>query len=179
MVATFVQNMATDDVEDTEYVAEPGGDYQCCDAGDPVATWWRGAPARYFASGAAVRRAVLVGMFVNAFARDCECRIVVLGRRRNPVASDAGWCETGGSVANCGNLAGLLWLVAFFATVLGRRGLGELWSWWSMVDRAFVLALWVSVMVNILLVLALLAFHRDAPAVSHRPWVIAFGSGSS
>ncbi|HEV7975148.1 hypothetical protein [Amycolatopsis sp.] len=71
MVATFLESMATDAVEDAEYVAEFGKP-SWAEVVSVVALAVRlrlgggASSARYFAWGAAVRIVALVGLLVNA-----------------------------------------------------------------------------------------------------------------
>jgi hypothetical protein len=93
-----------------------------------------------------------------------------------------------------GNLAGLLWVGAYIAVVLGHRRVAGILGALAVVPGVvaaisataelvvnggpgFVGALWVNLLVNVLLVSALMAFHQDAPAVSRQPWLIALGVG--
>jgi hypothetical protein len=199
MVATFLQSMATDDVDGAEFVAEFGKP-NWAEVVSVMALAIRlrlggeGSSARYFAWGTAVRLVVLVGLLVNALLASASVELLFWD------AGSISWLPVPGGVSPAdplliaGNLAGLLWLVAFFATVFGHRRAAAIFGSLAVVPGivaavsatmewavnggpGFVLAMWVSVVVNILLMLALMAFHQDAAAVSHRPWLLALGVG--
>jgi hypothetical protein len=197
MVATFLEDMATDDVEDAEYVAEFGKP-SWAEIVSVVALAIRlrlgggASSARYLTWGAAVRIVALVGMLVNALLATASVELLFWD------AGSIAWLPVPGGVRPAdplpilGNLAALLWVGAFLAVVFGHRRIAGIFGVLAVVPGVvaaisatvelavnggpgFIGTLWVNLVVNVLLVSALLAFHRDAPAVSRRPWLITLG----
>lgn len=94
------------------------------------------------------------------------------------------------------SLAGLASLAAYLALVFGHRCAGQLLAVLAFVPVAtdtiattvdlaspggapaigFV-SVWSALLISTLPVLALAAFHRDAPPVPRRPWLVALGGG--
>jgi len=141
------------------------------------------APRRYFAWGQAVRGAVLAVMLAHAVWGLGQ--LVLFARSRHLI----GWLPPppGGFWPALGYAVGYAWIVVFvalvlvdyrtarviallvtaadLATVLHAQLAGLLvspfasWSYWVLLDLAPVLAM--------------AAFHRDAPPVARRPWLLA------
>jgi hypothetical protein len=150
-----------------------------------------GTPRRYFAWGQALRGAVLAMLLIHAAAGlDGLVSVFVPGNGRRPVpAPPATIAAAPGSLwpAIVWYAVGYVWIVIFVALVLGHyrvarvaavlaivpalvwllRGqlTGDLlspfgsWSYWFLSDLTPVLAM--------------AAFHRDAPPVARRPWLLA------
>jgi hypothetical protein len=150
-----------------------------------------GTPRRYFAWGQAVRGAVLAVLLVHAAAGlDGLVSAFIPGNDRRPVpAPPATMAGPPGSVwpATVWYAVGYVWIVIFVALILGHyrvarvtavlaivpalawllRGqlTGSLlspfasWAYWFLLDLAPVLAM--------------TAFHRDAPPAARRPWLLA------
>ena len=150
-----------------------------------------GTPRRYFAWGQAVRGAVLAVLLVHAaagldglvsvFLPASQYRIVPVPPATMAASPGGAWPAT------VWYLAGYVWIVAFVALVLGHYRAarviaalailpalvwllqGQLtgsllspfgsWAFWFLLDLAPVLAM--------------AAFHRDAPAAARRPWLLA------
>jgi hypothetical protein len=142
-----------------------------------------GAPRRYFAWGQAVRCAVLAVLLANAVWGLGQ--LVLLARSRHLI----GWLPPppGGFWPTLWYAVGYAWIVIFVALVLGNyraaRVIGVLvvaaglaavldgqltgnllspfasWAHWFLIDLAPVLAM--------------AAFHRDAPPAARRPWLLA------
>jgi hypothetical protein len=142
-----------------------------------------GAPRRYFAWGQAVRGAVLAVMLAHALWGLGE--VVLLARSRHLI----GWLPPppGGFWPAVSYGVGYAWIVVFVALAVGDyriarviAGLtvaadlatvlhGQLagilvspftsWAYWALIDCAPVLAM--------------AAFHRDAPPAARRPWLLA------
>ena len=200
MVAAFLDGWLTGDPELDEYisrVAWPGWAEAASVAGLAARLYLggTGAPRRYFAWGQAVRRAVLAVLLVHAvLAVDI---LVFLERGRRLV----GWLppppaslviSVSGGVWDMAYYAvSVAWIVIFVALALGHYrtarvlaalaivpGLAALiqapltgimpapfaaWPFWAMIDLAPVLAM--------------TAFHRDAPPAAPRPWLLALPVG--
>jgi hypothetical protein len=150
-----------------------------------------GTPRRYFAWGQALRGAVLVVLLIHAAAGlDGLVSVFVSGNGRRPVpVPPATMAGLPGTVwpATVWYAVGYVWIVIFVALVLGHyrvarvtavlavvpslvwllRGqlTGSLlspfasWSYWFLLDLTPVLAM--------------AAFHRDAPPPARRPWLLA------
>jgi hypothetical protein len=199
MVATFLESMATDDVEDAEYVAEFGKPSRA-EIGSVIALAVRlrlgsgASSARYFEWGAAVRIVALVGFLVNAFLATVSVELLFWDAGSIPWLPVPGGVRAADPLPILGSLAGLLWVVAFLAVVFGHRRVAGIFGSLAVVPGvvaavsataelvvdggpAFVGTLWMNFAVNVLLVSALMAFHQDAPVVSRRPWLIALGVG--
>jgi hypothetical protein len=180
MVAAFLESMATDDPEQADYLADYGRpSYSEVASVAGLAVRLRlgasGAPARYAAWGAAVRSAALAGLLTQAVIETTGA-----GER---LWLDGTW-----------QLAGLLWLPPFFAILLGHRQLARALALLAVLPTAVAtvqatavaatrgmhpaaVTLWCSLLVDLLLVLALAAFHENSPAVQARRWLVAFGAG--
>jgi hypothetical protein len=142
-----------------------------------------GAPRRYFAWGQAVRGAVLAVLLLHALWGLGQ--VVLFARSRHLI----GWLPPppGGFWPTVSYALGYAWIVVFVALVLGdyrvarviavsvvAADLGTVlhaqltgtlvspfasWAYWVLIDLAPVLAM--------------AAFHRDAPPIARRPWLLA------
>jgi hypothetical protein len=206
MVAAFLDSVATNDSDDAEYLAEYGWPSRS-EMASVVALAVRlrlpalrlrlatpGAPPRYAASGEGVRRAVLALLLVHAaFAMvGLGATLWLLGKVPWAPLAPAEWTQTGlmqrGYITF--TLLGLAWPVAYLALVLGYRRVGQ-WSASAAVasdvvheiervvfgEARSVVAIAANVLFGGLLLVALLAFHRDTPAIRGRWWLISFGVG--
>jgi hypothetical protein len=195
MVAAFLDGWLTGDPEADEYIAKaaaPGWAEVASVAGLAVRLYLGGAsaPRRYFARGQAVRHAVLVVILVHAVrAVDGFVRLAWAHRLLGVPAPPAsmGAAPAGGIWPTTFYEVGYAWIVVFVLLVLGRyraariiavlaivpdlvallqaQSSGSLQTPWG--DWAFWLLLDLSP------VLAMAAFHRDAPPVARRPWLLA------
>jgi hypothetical protein len=198
MVAAFLDSWLTGDPDTDECVLE-----FCKPAWQEVASvvllaarlylGGAGAPRRYFAWGQAVRGAVLALLMVHAVRGLDGLRLVFLARGRHPLgivpAPPAVMAPAPGIAWPAGvwYVAGYAWIVIFVALVLGHYraarvlaviaavldlvwlNLGQLtgallspygsWAFWILHDLAPVVAM--------------AAFHRDAPPVARWPWLLA------
>jgi len=188
MVATFLDSWLTGDPETDEAVLKfcrPSLPEVASVAGLAARLYLggAGAPRRYFAWGQAVRGAVLAVLLGNA--------LLGLGQLLLLVRSDhlIGWLPSapGGVWSDLSYGVGFGWLVIFVAVVLGdlrtARFIGALVV---VADLVIVLhaqlgallisppATWANwVLIDLAPVLALAAFHRDAPPRARRPWLLA------
>lgn len=188
MVETFLRANEPDVPEDAEFVA----DYGRPGAGEvasvvALAVRLRlggvGAEPKDFTRGEVVRRVALVGLLVQAVAALAATVALPWSQARFPrfVVPDA----TAGQA-----LAGLVWVAAYLALVLGARrvsfacaGLGVgLGAWSAVSDLSGGASTWVvgyQFLMVVLPVLAMAAFHRDAPPVPVRPWLVALPVGAA
>jgi hypothetical protein len=144
-----------------------------------------GTPRRYFAWGQAVRGAVLAVMLAHALWGLSEFEL--LARSRHLI----GWLPppptTGGIWPTVWYLVGYAWLMAFLALVLGHYRIARVMAVLAVAaDLAAVLqaqlagilvspfaswAYWI--LIDVVPVLAMAAFHRDAPPTARRAWLLA------
>src|SRR5215469_1508269 len=199
MVAAFLDSWTSGDPDDDEWVLQfckPTWPEVASVAGLAARLYLGGAatPRRYFAWGQAVRRAVLAVMLVHAVL-GLELLVRTAWSRRlfglpAPPASLVVVAPSGVWPAVF-NLVNVAWIVIFVTLVLGRyrtaRVLAALaiipglaavlqaqltgimpapfgrWAWWVLFDLA--------------LVLAMAAFHQDAPLPARLPWLLALPIG--
>lgn len=201
MVATFLESVHTDDVEEAEHRAEFGrpGVAEVASVAALSLRLHLGGPEaapRSFAWGEAVRRVALVALLTQAVLATmvtAEGYWIAGTIPWPPVPDRLAAMVTPPPTDALGVVlghAGLVWVGAYLALVLGRRraatvlvGLGaslpvsgvtlDLLTGRSPVTLMSLFDLSASV----LLLLALGAFHSDAPPVRPRPWLVAFGAG--
>jgi hypothetical protein len=200
MVAAFLDSWLTGDPEADAYItraAGPGGAEAASVAGLAARLYLggAGAPRRYFAWGQAVRNAVLTVVLVHAAAAlDGFVRLAWTHRvprwlpappANIPVAP---WGGIGPATSYA---AGCAWIVIFAALVLGRYPAARVIAALAIVPGLFWLlqgqftgaapppagmwAFWV--LLDLAPVLAMAAFHRDAPPAARRPWLLALPAG--
>lgn len=140
------------------------------------------APPRSFARGEVVRRVALAGLLVHAVAAVVGVVSLLVTQARFPAfrVSD---------VDTVAVLTGLLWVGSYLALLAGRRRVAAWLGAAALVPTLRVAAAEVAiggvsvasiacrVLMAALPVLALAAFHRDAPPVRARPWLIALPVG--
>jgi hypothetical protein len=196
MVAAFLDGWMTGDPDEDSVTMEfdrPGWQEVASVAGLAARLYLgaAGTPRRYFAWGQALRGAVLALLLVHATAGfDGVVSVFVPGNGRRPVpAPPATVAALPGSVwpATVWYAVGYVWIVIFVALILGHYRVarvtaalaivpalvwllreqltGDLlspfasWSYWFLLDLTPVLAM--------------AAFHRDAPPPARRPWLLA------
>jgi hypothetical protein len=190
MVAAFLESSLTGDPEEDELVIEygkPGLPELASVAGLATRLYLggAGAPRRYFTRGQAVRDAVLV--VTLARATQALGSIAVLAWERHifglpapPAPLVAGSWD--GIWAATWYVVGYAWIVAYIALVLGYYRTAQVsavlaigpdlvyllhypgwWTWWTLFD--------------LVPVLAMAAFHADAPPVTRRSWLSALPVG--
>jgi hypothetical protein len=199
MVAAFLDSWLTGDPEDDAAILEfckPTWPEVASVAGLAARLYLGGAatPRRYFAWGQAVRRAVLAVMLVHAVL-GLEVLVRTAWSRRlfglpAPPASLAVF-SPGGVWPTVYHLVNVAWIVIFVTLAVGHcrtarvlavlaivPGLAALlqaqltgvmpapfgpWAWW--------------ILFNLAPVLAMTAFHQDAPAPARLPWLLALPAG--
>jgi hypothetical protein len=198
MVAAFLDSWLTGDPDDDAILAfcKPTWDEVASVAGLAARLYLGGAatPRRYFAWGEAVRRAVLAVMLVHAVL-GLEVLVRTAWSRRlfglpAPPASLAVF-SPGGVWPTVYHAVNVAWIVIFVTLALGHYrtarvlavlaivpGLAALlqaqvtgimpapfgpWAWWVLFDLA--------------LVVAMAAFHQDAPPPARWPWLLALPAG--
>jgi hypothetical protein len=152
-----------------------------------------GTPRRYFAWGQAIRLAVLAATLIQAMrGLDLLMRTGwsrgLLGWLPAPPAGIAPGTPGGILPPAAWYLAAYAWIVSFVALVLGRYRTAQVIAALAIVpDLIWLLqgeftgafqepslgpwAFWV--LVNLAPVLAMIAFHRDAPPAARWPWLLA------
>ena len=199
MVAAFLDSWLTGDPEVDEAVLKfcrPAWPEVASVAGLATRLYLGGAatPRRYFAWGQAVRRAVLAVMLVHAvLGLEVLVRTAWSHRLFGLPAPPASLVVTspGGDWPTVFYVVSLAWIVIFVTLALGHYraarvlaalaivpGLAALlqaqltgimpapfgpWAWW--------------VLFNLALVVAMAAFHRDAPPAARWPWLLALPAG--
>jgi hypothetical protein len=157
-----------------------------------------GATPRHVAWGEAVRLVALVMLLAHAVAVgiDTLSRLWLTGRISWPVvpAVDPAALPPVDLWQAAASVSGFVWLSVYLALVLGQRRvaqvlalpafvLGAVGPVWAAVQRivdgapGLLLTLWSELLIDAVLVLALLAFHRDAPPPRRRPWLVALAAG--
>ncbi|MFI5069220.1 MAG: hypothetical protein ACHP9Z_35285, partial [Streptosporangiales bacterium] len=199
MVAAFLDSWLTGDADEDECVLEfcrPGWPEVASVAGLAVRLYLgaAGAPRRYFAWGQAVRRAVLAVMLVhavlglNVLVRTAWSRRL-FGLPALPASLVT--ASPGGVWPPVFYVVNVAWIVIFVTLALGHyrtaRVLAALaivpgpvallqaqltgimpapfgpWAWW--------------VLLNLVPVVAMTAFHQDAPPAARLPWLLALPAG--
>jgi hypothetical protein len=163
------------------------------------------APPRSFAWGQAARLAALVGLLYHAVLLPMAAaqqgwlaaELWLPASTRAAVAAGppaGGWADmwfVGEMVV------GLLWLGAYLALVAGRRRAGLVLAIVAVLPGTaavltdtldmllgrpsappFLATPWCLLLIDALVVATLAAFHRQAPPVPRRPWLIALAAGS-
>lgn len=205
MVATFADSMATDDPDDAEFLADYGRP-SWSEIGSVLALAVRlrlggsGGPARYVAWGAAVRQVALLGLLAQAVLALDGTIVQLWGAGvlpglprpapewRFPLPTNRLWLVW--------RFSDLLWVAAFLALVLGNRRAARLLTPLAIVPTAVAAGLlaadrirvgdwplpgwqWFMLLTYVLLAGTLAAFHRDAPPVAPRPWLVALSIGAA
>ena len=198
MVAAFLESSLTGDPEVDEYNTEfgwPAWPEVASVAGLAVRLYLggAGAPRRYFAWGQAVRNAVLAVMLLHAaVGLDALVRLAwtrrLFGWIPAPPAGVVNATPAGILPPAVWYLADCAWIVIFALLVLGHYRIARALAVLAIVpDLVWLLqgqftgalpttsfgpwAFWV--LLNLAPVLAMAAFHRDAPPAAHRPWLLA------
>lgn len=152
-----------------------------------------GAPRRYLAWRQAVRYAVLALVLVHAVRGLDGLRLAFLAHGQHPTGSvpapPAVMAPMPGIEWSAGvwYLAGYAWIVIFAALVLGHYRAARIFAvmaaaldlaWLTQGQLTGALlspygswAFWI--LLDLVPVLAMAAFHRDAPPVAGRPWLLA------
>jgi hypothetical protein len=194
MVSAFLDSWLTGDPEDDDAILEfckPTWQEVASVVGLAARLYLGGAgtPRRYFAWGQAVRYTVLVVMLVHAMRGIGGLLLLaashhLIGWPPPPPATSGIWSMVSYAV----NYA---WIVIFVALVLGDFRAARVLAVVAIVPDLVALvqtqlagtllspfgswAFWV--LLDLAPVLAMAAFHRDAPLVSRRPWLLALPAG--
>lgn len=198
MVATFLASALSADPAEAEDVADLGRP-SWAEVVSVVALATRlrlggvEAPPRAFAWGAAVRTVALVGLLVNAAMSVVWFASLLWVTGAAPALPYPPYRMPGASPVELGwTLAGLLWLGAYVALVLGRRHVAQRLAIVALAPGAVltvydtvtaqrppsaVLTVWSQLLVTVLLTAALVAYHRDAPPIRRTPWLVAIPVG--
>jgi hypothetical protein len=202
MVATFLESVATDDADKAEYLADfgrPGWS----EVASVLALALRvrlggtGASPRYVAWGGAVRLVTLVWLLGQAVlgSAGVAIRMWLTGKLRwlpGPPVEWAAWVPMD-VWHKAGDLAGLVWVLAFFALVLGHPRAARVLTALAVLPivvlaidavRAalagggpLLLTLLSLVLLDLSLLVGMVAFHHDVQPVPVRPWAVAFAAG--
>lgn len=202
MVATFLQAIATDDADEADFLADFGRPSlaEVVSVASLAARLRLGgvdAPPRTYAWGEAVRLVGLVGLLVNGVIGGAEIAMLLWAADRVPSLSGPPSALAAGPSPTLGDvvltLGGVLWIGAYVALVLGHRRPANALAFLALIPFVVVvvwstaafaigreptttphlLSAWCVVLINTAAVAALAAFHRDAPAVARRPWLVA------
>ena len=195
MVAAFLDSWLTGDPDEDECVLEfcrPGWQEAASVAGLAVRLYLgaAGAPRRYFVWGQAVRRAVLAVMLVHAVL-GLEVLVRTAWSRRlfglpAPPASLV-TASPGGVWPMAYYVVNFAWIVVFVTLALGHYRTARVLAALTIVPDLVALvqaqltgimpapfgswAFWV--LLNLVPVVAMTAFHRDAPPAARLPWLLA------
>lgn len=196
MAVAYLDSRVTGDEDEDEYVYEFGKPafsaiVSVIGLAARLYLGGAGAPRRYFAWGQAVRLAVLAVMLMHASQGLGE--LTVLAWRRH----QAGWFPALPASLATPTLDGAwplvmngidsLWIVAFVALVLGHHQAARVTAVLAVAaDVVFLLqaqavgllsrplSTWSSfILFDLAPVLAMAAFHADAPPTARRPWLLA------
>jgi hypothetical protein len=200
MVAAFLDSRMTGDELEDEYTLEFGKPTwpEVASVAALAARLYLGGvgtPLRYFAWGQAVRGAVLAVLLVHAVQRLND--LVLIAWSRHP----ASWlpalppslmiASPGDGWPTVWNTIDDAWILVFVALVLGHFLTARVIAALALVPYPVVLlqaqfagtirapfgdwAYWV--LLDLAPVLAMAAFHRDAPPPARRPWLLALPAG--
>lgn len=148
------------------------------------------AVPRSFTWGEAVRRVALVGLLVHAVGAVAGVILTawITHRLPLPAALPADWSRTRWETLL--NLVTLLWLPAYLALVQGHRRAAGILSAGALAPTmaasavslaadpgAYPLSAVAWLLFAALPVVALAAFHQEAPPVAPRPWLVALPAG--
>ncbi len=195
MVAAFLDGWLTGDPEADEYIskaAKPEWAEVASVAGLAARLYLGGAdaPRRYFAWGQAIRRAVLTVMLVHATLALDVLVLTAWNRRLFGLPAPPASLMTaspGGAWPAVYYVVNVAWVVVFVALVLEHYRAARVLAALAIVPGLVALlqaqltgimpapfgswAFWV--LFNLVPVLAMTAFHRDAPPAARWPWLLA------
>lgn len=196
MVATFLDSVDTGDPETNE----DHGRLSLSEIASVVSRAVRlrlggaDAPPRSYAWGQAVRLATLMATLANAVMATGGIAVTLwlTGRIAWLPAPPPGWVVVPqGLWLTALSLVGYLWLPAYIALVLGHPRVAQAVALLAVAPPALIVGYeqaivgvplfispWAMLLVNILVLLGMAAFHRDAPPVPHRPWLLALPVGA-
>lgn len=198
MVLTFLHSALPCDAEEAAFTGEHGWP-----ASSEVASvaalavrlrlGGAGAPPRYLAWGGAVRRVALVGLLAQAvlsLLRLGEQALYTLQFPVSPIPEAAVLVAATPWWSTASTFAGLLWVPAYLTLLGGHRRTARALAVSALLPQlvSFGVALHATDVVSLashaswlllaaVPVLATAAFHRDAPAIRARPWLLALPVG--
>jgi hypothetical protein len=199
MVAAFLDSWLTGDPEADEYItraAGPGWAETASVAGLAARLYLTGAgaPRRHFAWEQAIRRAVLAVMLMHAvLGLDLLVRTAWSQRLDGLPAPPANLVTAtpSGTWLTVYYLVNFAWIAVFVTLVLRHHRAAHIIAALAIVPDLVALihaqltgimpapfgpwAFWV--LLNLIPVLAMTAFHRDAPPPARRPWLLALPAG--
>ena len=197
MVAAFLDSSLTGDPDEDEFILEFGKPTwpEVASVADLAARLYlggAGAPRRYFAWGQAVRGAVLAVVLVHAVVSlDALVRLAWIHRLLGvpaPPASMVTSTPAGLLPPAAWYLSDCAWIVVFLVLILGHYRVARVYAAVAIVPDlvwllhgqftgafpATSLGPWFFwVLLNLAPVLALAAFHPDAPPAARWPWLLA------
>jgi hypothetical protein len=195
MVAAFLDSWLTGDPEADEYISKAAGPEwaEVASVAGQAARLYlggAGAPRRYFAWGQAIRRTVLTVMLVHATLALDVLVLTAWNRRLFGLPAPPANLMTaspGGAWPAVYYVVNIAWIVVFVALALGHYRAARVLAALAIVPGLVALlqaqltgimpapfgswAFWV--LFNLVPVLAMTAFHRDAPPAAPRPWLLA------
>jgi hypothetical protein len=199
MVAAFLESMQSTDPETTAYLRDYGRPSvaEVASVGSLAVRLRLGgvdSPPRLFAWGQAVRLAVLLSLLANAVPAAAGIAVTVWlsGRVGWLPTPSTEWTPATPSVIwqGVGQLTAYGWLGAYLALVLGHRRVAQGIAVLAVVPPLVMTAVlqfsgvapltvspWATSLLDVLVVAAMAAFHRDAPPVRRRPWLVALPIG--
>jgi hypothetical protein len=201
MVATFLASMATDDPDEAEYLDDFGRP-SWSEVGSVLALALRlrvggaGAPPRSVAWGQAIRLATLMWLLGQAVlgVADQEFGLWLSGKLSWLPDPPVEWGVVTDAWHRIQGLAGLIWVLAFAALLLGHRRIAQVLAVIAavpllvatgnavadLIDGAHppVLSLLAILLLDVLSVVGMVAFHPDIPPPPPRPWFTALVAGA-
>jgi hypothetical protein len=199
MVAAFLDSWLTGDRETDQYIiraARPSWAETASVAGLAIRLYLggAGAPRRYFAWGQAVRRAVLTVLLLHAALGVNALVLLAWNRHLAGLPTPPLFLREhppGGVWPVAYYVTNAAWIVVFVTLVLGRYRTARLLAAAAIVPTFVAvlqdqltgvmpapfgsLAYWI--LLSLTPVLAMTAFHRDAPPAERRPWLLALPVG--
>jgi hypothetical protein len=201
MVAAFLDSWRSGDAADDEWIlgfGRPSWSERASVVGlaGRLYLGGAGAPRRYFAWGQAVRGAVLALLLVHAMAGLAGLVALLSPGIRGwfvpaPPAIMAGGLVGGAWLTTVWYVVGCAWVVIFVALVMGRYRAARVIAVLAIVPAlAWLLqgqvtgsllspfgswAFWI--LIDLAPVVALTAFHQDAPPIARRAWLLALPAG--
>ncbi|MFI6263126.1 hypothetical protein [Micromonospora sp. NPDC051006] len=198
MVAAFLDSMDTGDSETTAYVTDYGRP-SLSEVTSIVSLAVRlrlggaDAPPRSYAWGRGVRLATLMAMLAHAVMVTASIAVTLwlYGKIAWLPAPAPEWALTPpGSIWHTAwDLAGYAWLPAYIALVLGHRRVAQAVALLAVVPPVITTAVqqagdvplsvspWAMLLIDVVLLIAMAAFHHGAPPVPRRPWLLALPVG--
>lgn len=190
MVAAFLDSSLTGDPAEDEFITEYGRPswLELASVAALAARLYlggTGAPRRYFIWGQAVRDTVLVVTLAHATQALGSFAVLawehgLFGFAVSPAQLTGGTWE--GIWAGTWYAVGYAWIVAYIALVLGYRRTAQVIAGLAIVpDLVYLLRYpgpWAGwILLDLVPVLAMAAFHSGAPPVARRNWLLALPAG--